>query len=311
VHTRLQPWQLAVLGVLSCAAAVVSVRWYLESHTYTAARLLSALPYERATLLYLDAGALRKDGILDLIAGSKAAEEPEYQAFVKQTGFDYRTDLDAVAASFAPGGVYFTVRGRFHWKQLSAYAESQGGQCRDSVCSMTGSAPDRNISFYPLQSNVLAMAVASQPQAVTRIGSAQNQPGQVAPVSAAGAVWMSVPPPVFESWEAFPGGAGSFFSPLARAAKVTFAAGPKGNRIEVRLEVTCGTPEMAADLVRRLSNTTDLLKKMLRREHPQPNPRDLSEVLVAGSFEQKQTQVIGTWPIERGFVEALANGQVQ
>lgn len=308
MRTRFQPWQLAILGVLVCAAAVGSVRWYRESHTYDAARLLSALPAERATLLYLDAGALRKDGILDLIAGSKAAEEPEYQAFVKQTGFDYRTDLDAVAASFAPGGVYFTVRGRFRWKQLSAYAESQGGSCRDSVCSMAGSAPDRNISFYPLQSNVLAMAVSAQPQAVTRIGSAQHN---VTPVSASGAVWMSVPPPVFESWDAFPGGTGSFFSPLARAAKVTFAAGPKGNGIEVRLEVTCGTPEMAADLVHKLSTTTDLLKKMLRREHPQPNPRDLSEVLVAGSFEQKQTQVIGTWPIERGFVEALANGQVQ
>lgn len=310
MRTRLQPWQLAVLGVLLCAAAVGSVRWYIESHSYHAARLLSALPSERATLLYLDAGALRKDGILDLIAGSKATEEPEYQAFVKQTGFDYRTDLDAVAASFAPGGVYFTVRGRFRWKQLDAYAESQGGSCRESVCSMAGSAPDRNISFYPLQSNVLAMAVAAQPQAVTRIGSAPNRgPGLAAPAS--GAVWMSVPPPVFASWDAFPGATGSFFGPLARAAKVTFAAGPKGNGIEVRLEVTCGTPEMAADLVQKLSNTTDLLKKMLRREHPQPNPRDLSEVLVAGSFVQKQTQVIGTWPIERGFVEALANGQVQ
>ena len=310
MRTRLQPWQLAVLGVLLCAAAVGWGRWYLESRSYNAARLLSALPAERATLLYLDAGALRKDGILDLIAGSKAAEEPEYQAFVKQTGFDYRTDLDAVAASFAPGGVYFTVRGRFHWKQLNAYAESQGGQCHDAVCSMAGSTPDRKISFYPLQSNVLAMAVAAQPQAVTSVGAATDR-SQAAPALATGPVWMSVPPPVFESWDAFPGGTGSFFSPLARAAKVTFAAGPKGNGIELRLEVTCGTPEMAADLAHKLSNTTDLLKKMLRREHPRPNPRDLSEVLVAGSFEQKQTQVIGTWPIERGFVEALANGQVQ
>jgi hypothetical protein len=312
VRTRLQLWQLAVLGVLLCAVAVGWGLWYFKSHTYNAERLLSALPAERATLLYLDAGALRKDGILELIAGSKTAEEPEYQAFVKQTGFDYRTDLDAVAASFEPGGVYFTVRGRFHWKQLNAYAESQGGRCRDSVCSMAGSVPERNISFYPLQSNVLAMAVAAQPEAVTTIGSAQNRGrDQVAPVSASGTVWMSVPPPVFKSRDAFPGGTGSFFSPLAHAAKVTFAAGPKGNGIELRLEVTCGTPEMAADLVHQLSNTTDLLKKTLRREHPQPNPRDLSEVLVAGSFEQKQTQVIGTWPIDRGFVETLANGQVQ
>jgi hypothetical protein len=42
-----------------------------------------------------------------------------------------------------------------------------------------------------------------------------------------------------------------------------------------------------------------------------PNPRDLSGVLVAGTFEQRQSIVIGTWPVERGFVEALASGQIQ
>ena len=312
MRKRLQPWQLAVLVVLLCAVALGVGYWWLTPPAYDAARLLSALPEDRATLLYLDAGALRKAGILDLVAGSKAVEEPEYRKFVEQTGFDYRTDLDAVAASFAPGGTYFTVRGRFHWKQLSAYAESQGGQCHDTICTMAGSAPDRKISFYPLQSNVLAMAVAPQPTAVTRIAAGHGtQSGNPAPALANEPVWISVPPPVFESLDAFPGGTRSFLSPLARAAKITFSAGPKGGGIELRLEVTCATPEMAAELVQKLSDTTGLLKKMLGREHLTPNPRDLSGVLVAGSFEQRQTQVIGTWPIERGFVEALANGQIQ
>jgi hypothetical protein len=50
---------------------------------------------------------------------------------------------------------------------------------------------------------------------------------------------------------------------------------------------------------------------MIEREHMTPNPRDLSGVLVAGTFEQRQSTVIGTWPVERGFVEALASGQIQ
>jgi hypothetical protein len=308
VRTRLQPWQLAVLVVLLCAVTLGVVEWLRVSQTYDAARLLSALPEDRATLLYLDAGALRKDGILDLVAGSRATEEPDYRKFVEQTGFDYRTDLDAVAASFAQGSAYFTVRGRFQWKQLSAYAESQGGQCRNTVCTMAGSSPERNISFYPLQSNVLALAVSPQPTAVTRIGAGQRKDA-TGPTT--DPVWMSVPPPVFESLDAFPGGTRSFFSPLARAAKITFAAGPKGNGIELRLVVTCATPEAAAELVQTLSGATGLLKKMIGREHMAPNPRDLSGVLVAGSFEQRQTQVTGTWPMERGFVEALASGQIQ
>lgn len=310
MRKRLQPWQLAVLGILSCALALGVAYWWFTPRASDAARLLSALPQDRATLLYLDVAALRKDGILDLVAGSKAAEDPDYRQFIEQTGFDYQTDLDAVAASFAPGSTYFAVRGRFRWKQLTSYAESHGGHCRDTICTMAGSAPDRNISFYPLESNILAMAVAAQPTAVTRIVAApRGQPASAAPLPAAGPLWMSVPPPVFENLDSFPDGTRSFLSPLARAARITFAAGPKGNAIELRLEVTCATPEMAAELVKRLSDTTGLLKEMLGRDHLTPNPRDLSGVLVAGSFEQRQTQVIGTWPIERDFVEALANGQ--
>jgi hypothetical protein len=61
----------------------------------------------------------------------------------------------------------------------------------------------------------------------------------------------------------------------------------------------------------QLTKTTELLKNMLQREHMTPNPFDLSGVLVAGNFEQRDKSVVGKWPIERGFVEALAAGQVQ
>jgi hypothetical protein len=111
--------------------------------------------------------------------------------------------------------------------------------------------------------------------------------------------------------DALPGGMRAFLSPLAHAAKVTFAVGPRGPGVELRLEVTCATPQAAGELAQSLSGTTSLLKKMLGRDNLTPNRRDLSAVLVAGSFEQRQTQVIGTWPMERDFVEALANGQVQ
>jgi hypothetical protein len=312
VRIRFQPWQLAVLVVLLCVAAVGVAHWWRVSQIYDAGRLVSTLPKNHATLVYLDVGALRQSGLLDLIAGSKATEEPEYRKFVEQTGFDYRTDLDALSASFSQGAAYFTVRGQFQWKQLSVYAESQGGHCHDTVCTMNGSEPDRNISFYPLQANVLALAVSPLPRAVMDIGRGQkSRPGKETDELAANPVWISIPPDVFERLDSFPGGTRSFFSPLAHAQNVTFAAGPKGNGIELRLEVTCATPEAAAELAQQLSGTTSLLKRMIEREHMTPNPRDLSGVLVAGSFQQQQSQVIGTWPLERNFVEALASGQIQ
>jgi len=166
---------------------------------------------------------------------------------------------------------------------------------------------ERNISFYPLKSDVLALAVSTDPRAVTFIGSGSKSqmPMPRDPF------WISVPAAVFNQLDAFPVGTRAFLSPLTHAEKITFAAGPQGDRLQLRLEVACATPEAAAELVKQFSGVTGLLKSMIQREHMTPNPRDLSGVLVAGSFEQRQSTVIGTWPVDRGFVEALASGQIQ
>ena len=293
--------------VVLCVAAVAVAHWWRVSLPYDATRLVSALPVERSTVLYLDTGQLRRSGLLEVLAGSKAMEEPDYRKFVEETGFDYRTDLDAVAAAFAENRFYATLRGRFRWQQLTAYAESQGGECHYSVCTMLGSNPEHNISFYPLKSDVLALAVSTDPRAVTSIvsGGKEQVPVPRDPV------WISVPAASFNRLDAFPAGAHAFLSPLADAEKIVFAAGPQGDRLQLRLEVACATPAAAAEMVKQFSSMTGLLKSMIEREHMTPNPRDLSGVLVAGSFEQRQSTVIGTWPLERSFVEALASGQIQ
>jgi len=293
--------------VALCVAAVAVARWWRVSSAYDAARLISVLPTDRATVVYLDAGELRRSGMLELLAGSKAAEEPDYRKFVDETGFDYRNDLDVLAASFAENQVYATLRGRFQWKQLTAYAESQGGECHYTLCTMPGSSVERKISFFPLKSDVLALAVSNDPRAVASIG-AGGRPQAPVPRDP---FWISVPAAVFNRPDAFPAGTRAFLSPLAHAEKVTFAAGPQGDRLQLRLEVACATPEAAAGLVKQFSGMTGLLKSMIEREHMTPNPRDLSGVLVAGTFEQRQSTVIGTWPVDRGFVEALASGQIQ
>jgi hypothetical protein len=307
VSFRSKPWRVALAVVLVCAAAV-GVFYGLRNPPYNAGRLLAMLPAERATLVYIDTDGLRKSGLLALVAGSKAAEEADYRKFVEQTGFDYRADLDAVAAAFVDGRVYSALRGRFQWAKLAAYAQSQGGECRDAVCSMRGSSPERNISFYQVTASVLALAVSPDARGVTHIG-----PGgrKVEIPAAVDPVWISVPAAVFNRLDAFPDGTRAFLSPLARAEKITFAAGPQGERLRLRLEVVCTTPEAAADLAKELSGVTGLLKDMIGRAHMTPNPLDLSGVLVAGRFEQRAATVIGTWPIERGFVEALASGQIQ
>ena len=130
MRLRFQPWQLALLVVALCVASVGVVRWWRVSAPYDAAHLVALLPSEKATVVYIDTGLLRQSGLLDLVAGSKAIEEPDYRKFVDQTGFDYRRDLDAVAAAFVDNHVYITLRGRFQWKQLNGYATIYAGKWR-------------------------------------------------------------------------------------------------------------------------------------------------------------------------------------
>lgn len=308
MKTRIQPWQLAAAVIVLCGGVVLFAHWRSASRRFDATALIECLPPEQATHVYLDFDALRSSGILDLLAGSKTEEEPDYRKFVDQTGFDYRTDLDAVAAAFWHGGSYFTVRGRFEWRKLTDYVRSQGGSCRNAICTMPGSTPERRISFYPLRSDVLALAVSPDERGSDLIGPNQwRTPPQLPPEP----VWISAPSFVFSDVKNMPEGTHAFFSPLAQAQHVVFAIGPMAERLQIRIEITCANAEAAAAVANQLTATTDLLQKMLARDHMTPNARDLSSVLVGGKFEQQGTRVTGTWPVERAFVEAFASGQVQ
>ena len=103
MRTRIQPWQLAAIVILLCGSILWFAHWRSTSRPYGAAELIQCLPPEQATHMFIDVAALRSSGILDLLAGSRAAEEADYKKFVDQTGFDYRTDLDAVAGAFGMG----------------------------------------------------------------------------------------------------------------------------------------------------------------------------------------------------------------
>jgi hypothetical protein len=305
VRIRLQPWQLALLMVALSGAVVGLVRWRINAVSYSAARMIATLPSDRATLLYADVGVLRKAGILDLLAGSKAAEEADYRKFVDQTGFDYRNDLDAVAAAFANGASYFTIRGRFQWKQLAAYAISQGGECHYAICSLPGSALERNISFYPLRTDVLALAVSSDTNGVSMISPSQAQKALVIPAEP---VWISAPTSALARQGALPAGVQSLLGPLGRAEKVTVAAGPQGASAQLRLVVLCKSPQDAEAVKGELSSATEALRNAALGAPRAPGQPDWAAMLRAGAFSRAGLEVSGAWPLDRSFLEALASG---
>ena len=299
----------AVLGVVLGVWA-----YWFYSKPYDAARLVQCLPSERSLHLFLNVGQLRSGGILDLLAGAGGAEESDYKKFVEQTGFDYRTDLDSVAAGFRDGDEYFAVQGRFHWDRLLAYAQAHQGKCEfgqgGSMCNLPANQPGKTISFIMLRRDLLALAVAKDAQAARLIF-----PGfwKDPPKIPEAAIWVSAPPYVFADAKNLPAGVGPFRTQLAQARNTVFTLGanPGQQAFELRMIVDCPAPEDATKMAAQFAGVTDLLKKMLDREKLKPSPSDLSAILIAGRFEAQKEQVTGTWPIDRKFIESLVSGKVE
>ena len=301
--TAFSRWRVG--AVLLFVAAALTGGWYYLREPDNP--LTSFLPAGERTLVYADVEGLRRSGLLALIAGSKAAEEPEYKDFVSQTHFDYRNNLDALAASFSGNDVYFALRGRFDWAALSRYAAAHGGGCVKGFCRMQGSRPERHISFYAVTPRVLALAISANDSAASLISRATAQAAPAPATFPTEPVWMIVPAPALAQMQPLPAGTRAFASALANSEKMVFAIGPRDQRLEVSVRVMCRDAETATALLIQLEETTATLRTWLAREHQTPNPRDLSGVLTAGTFRREDRSVFGVWPIERAFVEALVN----
>ncbi len=283
-----------------CTAIVAGVALYKARSTSPAA-LLRRLPSDNAVIVSIDFGALRRAGILGVLGGSKMTQEPEYRAFVAETGFDYISDLDSALISFHSSGTYFLLRGRFDWRALSEYAARQQGGCHNSFCRATGSAPDRQISFFPLRRDLMALAVSGDESAALALQVLRQARGTEMPGDP---VWSLIPIAVLKQNGSLPPAAQIFVRALDGAQSVLVAAGPEGKRVAIRLEATCSNAAEAAALVTRLRDITAHLRDAVAT----PDPRDLGGVLAAGVFEQKNSLVLGRWPVEREFLESLAGG---
>ena len=305
MRLRFHAWQLAALLAVVCCAVIAGLYWYRTRGGTSPAELVAYLPLSSATTVYVDVDAVRRSGLLNRITGSKAAEEIEYKQFVDATLFDYRQDLDAVAAEFHAGQVYFALRGRFHWKNLMDYAAHQGGSCKNGYCVMAGSRPDRRISFYALRSNTMALAVAADDYAAYQIA---RKPASLNLTPPAQPLWAVVPAEELARADSLPAGVRPYIAALKNAEQIVFAVGPSGDHLELALNVTCRDARSASALLENFDGATNQLRSWTAREHPKPDPADFTAVLLGGSFHRDDRRVLGTWPLPRGFVEAVAGG---
>lgn len=297
------PAPLVLSLVVAVCGSLIVVAALLRSRGRSLADWLARIPPEEGVVVYADLEALRRAGVLEWFALSRLSEEPEYQAFVNNTGFDVRQDLRAALIAFQPAGNFFLLRGRFDWASLNRFVESQGGNCHNTFCRVTGSRPERRISYFPLRPDVMAMAVSTDSWAAARLHNRWRrvQSSDIPPAP----LWAMVSVRTLASAKTLPTGTHLFARALAGAERLVFYATPAADHLELHLEVTCGSTQQAASLLTQLRGLTEALKAMLAREGQKPNPRDLSGVLVAGVFEQNDRRVHGRWPLGRPFLEAL------
>jgi hypothetical protein len=300
-------WVVIVALVLCGGAVWLALYQRGRFAAASSAGMLQRLPAQDAIILFLDFDTLRRGGVLKLLSPSKTSEEPEYQAFVRDTGFDYRRDLDLAAVSFGRDGEFFVIKGRFDWTKLTRYVVAQGGTCSKGLCRMPGSTPERRISFFLLQSNLMALAVSTDSFAAARLEDPRSH--AVQPLERPrDPVWLSIPAESLKTANQLPPGTRLFATALASADKILLSLGPQEQQFEARLAVTCRSSADAVALAGQLQHATSLLRETIARENQKPSPTDLSGVLTAGVFEQAGRRVVGHWPLPPVFLESLAGG---
>jgi hypothetical protein len=267
--------------------------------------MVALLPHGDATVFFADAAALRRAGVLGLFAGSKTVEEPEYQQFVRQTHFDYKKDFQAIAGAVDGKQILLVIRGRFDWSRLRQYALAHGGTCKNSFCNLRTSKPERWASFFPIQSDVMGLAVSNDRSAVLAVSPRRDRVSQPVPSDP---VWVRVSRNLLENPVSLPVPLRIFAISLQSADQVLLSldsGGQSGAAFRLQLDAQCPTTATAETIKTQLELQTRMLRMELAHEHEQPSRADFSGVLIAGTFHISNNHVIGTWPIHKELLNAL------
>lgn len=297
-----------ILALAAAALAVVIgvVVWVRFSAPSTRS-LLSHLPARDAVTGQLDVAAIRAAGFTS--GGDKTIlREPEYEDFIKRSGFNWEKDLDRVSWSFTATAKYFLAEGRFDWPKLEAFVKSEGGECRDGFCTVRGSQPGREISFFPLHTNVLALAVSADRYAADRLREA-IPPEASHPMSAPpdAPLWVHFDKHSLENSDTDSPGLRGFLRILrdAQDALLVLAPAPEGDGFVLRLDARCEDAQTARNLAGDLGKLTSLLNRLLGMEKAKPGEADFAAVLSQGHFEAEDNMLRGAWPVSKAFLAAL------
>ena len=305
MRSHLRPWHLVTGLVLLCIAAGTWLQYRRVNGGLTNEDLVARLPVKDAIHVVINVQALRQAGVLDMLAGSRTAEETDYKNFVRDSSFNYREDLDAIAAAFQKSDQFFLLRGRFDWPQLRKYALAKGGSCKNGYCTL-GTDGNRYVSFFPVSPSTLALAISEDPQAAYALIGPVRRPSDL---DLPKHPFLVVIPSSILQGVDLPAGTRAFASAVKDAEQIVLGLDSAPVGFQAILRASCRNEKQAESMAAQLTAITETLLRYIQREKHTPNPQDLSGVLTSGTFRRQDRMVLGQWPIQRGFLESVAEGK--
>jgi hypothetical protein len=305
LQVRIKPGLILLLIAAAVTLIAYLARRERDRFIDTDAQMVALLPRREGVTVFLDIRALRRAGLLNLLQSSKPVQDVDYQQFVRETGFDYTRDIEALAARGNGQQTFLVIRGRFDWTRLREYALHQGGTCNGAFCQSPGTRPGRWASYLRIQSDVVGLAVSGDPADVLLLS-----PRKVnnAPPVPPDPVWVSLSNSVLPNANGLPLPLRLFALAVQPAQRVVITAGPDRNGrsdFQLNLQAVCPNAAVADTMRTQLEMDTKLLKMELVREHRQPSASDLTGLLTAGVFREVGNTVAGSWPLRRELLNSL------
>jgi hypothetical protein len=132
-----------------------------------------------------------------------------------------------------------------------------------------------------------------------------NGAGRLGFAAPGGAVWLHLPGSELRAREGLPPGLSAYLSALEGAQRAMLSVERRGENYAVAMEAPCAEAGRAEGIVRRLTEQTEMLKKLLAREGKRPEAGELTGVLAGGQFRVAGSVARGEWPVAAAFAEKL------
>lgn len=290
-----------IAGFAGLFALVAAGTWgvHLWRHRFvrTDQDLFRYLPAGDGSTFFANVRQVRQGGFVSYFTGSKAVlQDPDYEEFVRQTGFDYTQDLDALAAKTGTVPV-LVARGRFDWSRIRAYAKMRNEAKKK-----------KQLTFEEIQPDVIRLKTGTVPVSTPHLAQTSGEKTGTVPVSAP--VWVRFSESSLDHPENLPPVLRIFAISLGSQARnlvlsLAPAAEVSGSALVLNMQADLPNGAAAETVRTQLELQTRMLALGLARQHQSPDPSGLTGLLAGGTFEAAGKRVRGTWPVRTELLRAL------